>query len=83
MEDEFSTQRIEKIHCVKLLGGGKYLLAVYWPIIFAPSFLANNILASGDMTGWLAKVNKFTTICIVTFKTQQELVRAFFGLLSK
>ena len=32
---------------MKLLGGGKYLLALYWPIIFPPSLLANNILASG------------------------------------
>ena len=78
MEDEFPTQRLERIYCEKLLGGGKCLLAVYWPIIFAPSLLANNILASGDMTGWLAKVNKFTTICIMTFKMQQELIRVVF-----
>ena len=56
MGGDFSTERIERICCVKLLGGGKYLLAAYWAIIFAPSLLANNILASGDMTGWLAKV---------------------------
>ena len=35
---KLSIWRIERIPCVKLLGGGKYLLALYWPIIFPPVY---------------------------------------------